>query len=326
VVRVAVATMAFFFVLREDCAGSKRGARAVPSEFLDHLRENMTGSATAAATIVDTTAAVAAAEGAPASVSAPAASSASASTTPTLGLAASSTPVPPLTTFKDAFSSLRASEFYQPPTLSTPSAMTNSAGNTTTSIVAGRGSGNAILVYKSQQGNPLLKRIRNVPYELCGDLVSDFQLGASTCAIFLSLNFHRRYPEYIHGRIRELGKQYRLRVLLVLSDQSDNQASLVELTKLAMTFDLTMLVAWSNDEAARYLETFKMYEHKSADQLQERKTDDYLGLVSSCLTTVKSVNKSDAVTLLSTFCSLRGIVEADPDEVRLCPGFGENKA
>jgi DNA excision repair protein ERCC-1 len=142
-------------------------------------------------------------------------------------------------------------------------------------MLPGRNS-NAVLVSKSQHNNPVLKFVRNVPYEICDDLVCDYQLGASTCAIFLSLNFHKRYPEYIHGRIRELGRQYRLRLLLVLSDHADNQACLLELTKLAVIFDLTMLVCWSNAEVGRYLESFKILEHKSADSLQERKTDDYL--------------------------------------------------
>ena len=44
------------------------------------------------------------------------------------------------------------------------------------------------------------------------------------------------------------------------------------------------------------------------------------------LTSVKSVNKTDAVTLLGTFKTLDAIARASPEDLALCPGFGPNKA
>ena len=41
---------------------------------------------------------------------------------------------------------------------------------------------------------------------------------------------------------------------------------------------------------------------------------------------VKSVNRTDAVTLLGTFKTLSNIITASPDDLALCPGFGPNKA
>ena len=43
-------------------------------------------------------------------------------------------------------------------------------------------------------------------------------------------------------------------------------------------------------------------------------------------TSVKSVNKTDAVTLISVFGSLEGIVQASIEDLTLCPGFGPHKA
>lgn len=45
---------------------------------------------------------------------------------------------------------------------------------------------NAIIVSKRQQGNPVLKHIRNVRWQF-GDIVPDYQLGASAAGLFLSL-------------------------------------------------------------------------------------------------------------------------------------------
>lgn len=44
------------------------------------------------------------------------------------------------------------------------------------------------------------------------------------------------------------------------------------------------------------------------------------------LTSIKSVNRTDAMTLLSTFGSLEKIVAATEEEISFCPGFGPQKA
>ena len=45
---------------------------------------------------------------------------------------------------------------------------------------------NAILVSRRQEGNPLLRHIRSVRWQYA-DIVPDYQMGAGTCALFLSL-------------------------------------------------------------------------------------------------------------------------------------------
>lgn len=65
-----------------------------------------------------------------------------------------------------------------------------------------------------QRGNPLLKSILNVPWEY-EEMVPDYVMGRTTCALFLSLRYHNLNPDYINERLKQLGKQYELRVLLV---------------------------------------------------------------------------------------------------------------
>lgn len=48
---------------------------------------------------------------------------------------------------------------------------------------------NAIMVSKRQEGNPVLKHIRNVRWQFA-DIVPDYQMGGQTCALFLSLRCH----------------------------------------------------------------------------------------------------------------------------------------
>lgn len=65
-----------------------------------------------------------------------------------------------------------------------------------------------------QRGNPLLKSIFNVPWEY-EEIIPDYVMGRTTCALFLSLRYHNLNPDYINERLKQLGKQYELRVLLV---------------------------------------------------------------------------------------------------------------
>lgn len=51
----------------------------------------------------------------------------------------------------------------------------------------------------------------------------------------------------------------------------------------------------------------------------------FLQLISA-FTSVRSVNKTDAMTLLSTFGSLEEVVKTPVGALALCPGFGMQKA
>ena len=128
-----------------------------------------------------------------------------------------------------------------------------------------------ISVSEKQRGNPLLKHIRNVQWEFNKEIVPDYVMG-STCAIFLSIKYHALHSKHAELRIRELGKNFRLRILLVLVDVDDDISvkPLHELNKLCFTSDVTLLLCWSNEECARYLEILKLYENKSAASIQEK--------------------------------------------------------
>ncbi|XP_076987555.1 DNA excision repair protein ERCC-1 isoform X4 [Tamandua tetradactyla] len=184
---------------------------------------------------------------------------------------------------------------------------------------------NSIIVSPRQKGNPVLKFVRNVPWEF-GDVLPDYVLGQGTCALFLSLRYHNLHPDYIHERLQSLGKSFTLRVLLVQVDVKDPQQALKELAKMCILADCTLVLAWSPEEAGRYLETYKAYEQKPADLLMEKLEQDFVSRVTECLTTVKSVNKTDSQTLLATFGSLEQLIAASREDLALCPGLGPQKA
>lgn len=125
----------------------------------------------------------------------------------------------------------------------------------------------SILVSPRQKGNPILNNIRSLPWEY-SDIPSDYVLGNTTCALFLSLKYHRLHPEYIYSRIRALGGKYNLRVLLTMVDIQNHEESLKELSKTSLVNNLTLILCWSAQEAGRYLELFKSYEHASPTSIR----------------------------------------------------------
>lgn len=52
-----------------------------------------------------------------------------------------------------------------------------------------------------------------------------------------------------------------------------------------------------------YLTTFKKFEHKPPDMIKERIEKDYSAIFRSALTSIKSINKTDAETL-RTHCGV----------------------
>lgn len=121
---------------------------------------------------------------------------------------------------------------------------------------------------------------------------------------------------------------------------------------MTVTNQLTLFLAWSNGEAARYIQLFKSFERKPPDLIKERADQSYLAQLSGVLTTINGLNKTDVLTLASSFgvssCfvmlpkstyritlyaliffsvaqSFRNITEASPSELLKCAGLGEKK-
>lgn len=127
-----------------------------------------------------------------------------------------------------------------------------------------------ILVHPKQRGNPILKSIQNVPLEFRDDILPDYVVGRTTCILYLSLKYHNLNPDYICQRLKELGKLYELRVLLVQVDTPEPHNALKSLTRISLLADLTLMLAWNAEEAGKIIETYKLFEKRGPDLIMER--------------------------------------------------------
>ena len=182
-----------------------------------------------------------------------------------------------------------------------------------------------ILVHRRQRGNPVLKHIRAVKWNYHPEIHADYIVGGSVGVVFLSVKYHLLHPDYIRRRLAEVRGHYCLAILLLYVDEDRPDQTLEELTCIAVSENVTIVCCWSSAEAARYLETFKLYEKKSATVIQGKEDESYSAQLSEFLTTIRSVTRRDVLTLISNFGSLAAIMQADMASLALCPGLGPRK-
>jgi DNA excision repair protein ERCC-1 len=194
----------------------------------------------------------------------------------------------------------------------------------TPQAIASKSTSSSILVSPRQKGNPILTNLRSFAWEY-SDIPADYVLGLTTCALFLSLKYHRLHPEYIYNRIKGLQGKYNLRVLLTMVDIGNHEDSLKELSKTSLVNNVTVILCWSAAEAARYLELYKSYEHANASAIRGTESKGYAEKMVDFVTVPRSINKTDAVSLVSAFGSIRAAVNARPEEIAVVGGWGEKK-
>jgi DNA excision repair protein ERCC-1 len=220
-------------------------------------------------------------------------------------------------TFSEAFAGLRKTSSYVAPPPEKPQEEKRDAAAT-------------VYVNRRQKGNPMLSAVRNVGLEFRDGLIPDYVMGeAACCVLFLSVRYHLLHNNYLEERLQSVRKEdpthYKTKLVLCFVDVDDNEVALREINRVALLSDFTLVLAWSWLEAARYLETFKAYENKSATIIKEKVEAEFLPKANDVLTSIRSVNKTDVVTLLSTFGTVKGLMNASMEELSLCPGVGAKK-
>ena len=108
-------------------------------------------------------------------------------------------------------------------------------------------------------------------------------------------------------------------------DITASQPTLRELSKLAYDSNLSIILAFSTEDAAKYIETLKTFEHKSPDFIREKVDSNNFSKISTALTKIRSINKTDVVTLTSNFKTVKDLFHAKSDELKGLPGFGDEK-
>jgi DNA excision repair protein ERCC-1 len=207
-----------------------------------------------------------------------------------------------------------------PPSTSPQPAPSVRSSTATTRILAPQD----ILVSKSQTGNPLLKEsmMKLVPWKFDSTILSDYYINSTFQIIFLSLKYHKLRPEYIWQRLKKLnkgssevlsGKNDRvLRILLTVVDIDAHQEILRKLLDFCIKHDLTLVLAWTFEEAGNYIALAKQLDNapmKTVQNIRGVRATDFNSSVINALTEIRLVNKTDVSNLLANCKSVKNIVE-----------------
>lgn len=140
------------------------------------------------------------------------------------------------------------------------------------------------------------------------------------------MKFHQQNGAYILNRIASIPGHYVVRILLVLVDLDDHEQVLLNLNQIAVLRDVTLVLAFSIAEVARYLETYKSFENTNADVLKEAaSTGDHFEQARVALGAIKSISGSDVANLLLVFGTVAKIFTASLEQLATVPGLGEKK-
>ncbi len=185
-----------------------------------------------------------------------------------------------------------------------------------------------LIVNPRQQQNPVLRHIKNVGTMIC-DCGADYHINNDVGCLFLSMSFHLLNPRYILGRLDAM-VGYKQRILLFYHDREF--CELVDLAVDCIAKNVTLVMAFSELECARYLETLKLYEKRTPELIKgasagARAENGHEDVFAEVMTTIKSVNSSDAVQLGTTFGCMKTLGSvATVEELLVCPGLGMKKA
>lgn len=180
-----------------------------------------------------------------------------------------------------------------------------------------------LLINKNQSCNPMLKYITQVRKEYHSGITQyDFLCTSTTPILYLSLQYHKLHPNYIYQRLEKKIPK----ILLILTDISDHRECMQQLHKLSLLKGFTIICAYNEREAGRWLETFTSFGYKGTESIQTRIGNDYKSKITNCLAgSIRGINKTDVTTLLFTFGSFKNIALIGKHGLRGCPGMGETK-
>ncbi|CRG95440.1 ERCC1 nucleotide excision repair protein, putative [Plasmodium gallinaceum] len=182
---------------------------------------------------------------------------------------------------------------------------------------------NFLIISHRQKLNPLIKKINRVRYKF-NNIIPDFLIGKNNACLFISMKYHRLRSNYLKARIETLSNKYNNRILLCLVDIDNIDNSLGEINQLAFCLNMTLILCWSNEECARVIEDFKIYE-KKISYLKNKVSSKQDEKIFELLKKIRCINSTDCVTLIKKFKNFKNIIKAKKDELINCSGLGNKK-
>ncbi|KAL0210998.1 hypothetical protein P9112_009296 [Eukaryota sp. TZLM1-RC] len=185
-------------------------------------------------------------------------------------------------------------------------------------------SSNTAHILERQKPNPIVSSIKSIRVFYYPHLYgADFICSKDICGLFLSLQYHAAYSQYIFQRVNNL-PQCKHRFLILLLDTTTEHLPVI--TELSLIGKLTLLVAHNYREAAKWVEAITVISSDNTANSSDTLTlcqDDPAEFLLSC---VPRLSRKNVVSLFEKFGNLKGIAKASVSDIAGLSGFGDKKA
>uniref|UniRef100_A0A183CBH1 Structure-specific endonuclease subunit SLX1 n=1 Tax=Globodera pallida TaxID=36090 RepID=A0A183CBH1_GLOPA len=93
----------------------------------------------------------------------------------------------------------------------------------------------------------------------------DFECSNNCGLLYLALKYHKLHCGYVETRFADL-RGYPVKVLLAYVNVEDPSFLLRDLNMFCYRMDVSLVLCYSVEEAAEYIETFKFTEHRNVEK------------------------------------------------------------
>ncbi|CDU16205.1 hypothetical protein YYC_04888 [Plasmodium yoelii 17X] len=181
-----------------------------------------------------------------------------------------------------------------------------------------------LIISPRQKLNPVLKKINRVQYKF-NEIVPDFLIGKNNACLFISMKYHRLKPNYLKARIETLTNKYNNRILLCLVDIDNIENPLGEINQLAFCYNMTLILCWDNNECARIIEDYKIFEKNFSYIKNNKNFSTNQEKIHELLKKIRCINSSDCFTITNKFKNFSAIAKAKKEDFVNCSGLGNKK-
>ncbi|EPR79464.1 Ercc1 DNA repair protein [Spraguea lophii 42_110] len=175
-----------------------------------------------------------------------------------------------------------------------------------------------ILVSTSQKGNGILNYITKSLWSYSPNIKSDYEVDGDISILFLSLRFHLCKPDYIYKKIKI---KYNLKILLLLVDIPNYELLITELFEFCDFYDTTIILSYSNEEAARYIQSFDLNKKRTENIIQKKEGDHKMRFLCG----IPKITKEDAVNLEMKYKNIKNIINSSGEELKGINNMGDKK-
>jgi DNA excision repair protein ERCC-1 len=175
-----------------------------------------------------------------------------------------------------------------------------------------------------QQGNPMIPTLQsNSEVTFIDSSVADFMIGKDLAVLFLTLKYHRQHPDYLTERLRGFRGSFPVRLLLFLVNDENPDRVISRLTSIGFANNLNLILAFTYEEAARWLLTLYNTQDSGVDDLRAM-NESHIETATDAFHAI-GLSRREAEGLLNGFPTVGEALLAPRETLGKVPALNEKK-